>query len=196
MINPTVLRSLLAAGASAEMIVLAVEADYNSRKEQREKDATRKRMSRGLLRTSPSSPPMINNSTPSPTSDLAKAKSIKSASEGSFFESFWAVYPRKIGKGAARKAYRNALKRASAEEIAAGAKAYAASKPDPQYTAHASTWLNADRWLDEPDHKPSTVLSGPWKPIEPEKMPEPISPAELARRQEQIRKAMEGLKRR
>jgi hypothetical protein len=41
--------------------------------------------------------------------------------------------------------------------------------------------------------KPSTVTVGPWKPIEPEKMPEPISPAELAKRQEQIRKAKEAL---
>jgi hypothetical protein len=109
------------------------------------------------------------------------------------FEDFWGVYPRKVGKGAARKAYRHALKRASHAEILAGAKAYAASKPDPQFTAHAATWLNADRWLDEPDRKPSTVTMGPWKPIEPEKIPEPISPEELEKRQEQIRKAKEAL---
>jgi hypothetical protein len=42
-------------------------------------------------------------------------------------------------------------------------------------------------------NKPSTVTVGPWKPIEPEKMPEPIAPEELARRQEQIRKAKEAL---
>jgi hypothetical protein len=168
MISPATLRALLAAGASAEMIVLAVEADYNSRKEQREKDATRKRVSRGRQRTELDPPPMIiNNSTP--TSDLAKAKSIKSVSEGSFFESFWEVYPRKVGKGAARKAHRNALKRASAEEILAGAKRFAASRPDPEFTKHPSTWLNADCWLDEPDRKPGNVLyCGPWKEVKPE----------------------------
>jgi hypothetical protein len=191
------LRAMLAAGASAELIVLAVEAAYKAEDDRKARQTEYMREYRKGVRlrniTPPSSPPMINNSTPSPTSDLAKAKSIKSLSDQHLFECFWTVYPRKVGKGAARKAYRNALKRASHAEIMAGAKAYAASKPDPQFTAHASTWLNADRWLDEPDRKPSTVLSGPWKPIEPEKMPEPISPAELARRQEQIRKAKAAL---
>jgi hypothetical protein len=101
----------------------------------------------GTTRDTPSpSPPMINNSTPlSPSPDI----SIKPRSEEPFFLTFWGVYPRKVGKGAARKAYRNALKRASFDEILAGAKRYAASSPDPEYTKHPSTWLNADCWLDE-----------------------------------------------
>jgi hypothetical protein len=188
-------KHLLACGASHEAVVKAVE-EIEAASKARERD--RKRAYREQLSqdrrdngTTPS-PPMINNSTPS-SPDLAKAKSIKSPHAEPLFEGFWEVYPRKVGKGAARKAYRHALERASHAEILAGAKAYAASKPDPQFTAHASTWLNADRWLDEPDRKPSTILSGPWKPIEPEKLPEPISPAELAKRQEQIRKAKEAL---
>lgn len=73
------------------------------------------------------------------------------------FDAFWQAYPRKVGKGEARKAYRNALKRATAEQILAGAQRYAASKPDPQFTKHPGPWLNADRWLDEPDK--SNVVS-------------------------------------
>jgi hypothetical protein len=89
---------------------------------------------------------MINNSTPlSPPQN----KSIKSALAEPLFDEFWGVYPLKVGKGAARKAYRHALTRASHAEILAGAKRYAATKPEPKFTAHASTWLNADRWLDE-----------------------------------------------
>jgi hypothetical protein len=65
------------------------------------------------------------------------------------FECFWNQYPRKKAKGAARKAYKNALTRATAAEIEAGARRYAASKPDPDFTKHPATWLNADCWLDE-----------------------------------------------
>jgi hypothetical protein len=91
-------------------------------------------------------PPMINNSTPlSPPRNI----SIKTPSAEPLFEDFWGVYPRKVGKGAARKAYRHALTRASHAEILAGAKRYAASKPDPDFTKHPTTWLNADCWLDE-----------------------------------------------
>jgi hypothetical protein len=69
------------------------------------------------------------------------------------FECFWNQYPLKKAKGAARKAYLNALKRASAEEIEAGARRYAATKPEPAYTKHPATWLNADCWLDEDSRK-------------------------------------------
>lgn len=67
------------------------------------------------------------------------------------FDAFWRAYPRREGKGAARKAWDRAIRRARAEDIIAGAQRYGA---DPnrvdQFTAHASTWLNAERWTDEP----------------------------------------------
>ncbi|MDE3791711.1 DUF1376 domain-containing protein [Sinorhizobium meliloti] len=65
---------------------------------------------------------------------------------------FWPVYPRKVGKGQAIKAYRAARKRASAEEITSGAKRYASDRSgqDPSFTKHPATWLNGQCWLDEP----------------------------------------------
>jgi hypothetical protein len=96
-------------------------------------------------------PPMINK-TSTPLSP--PPESIRQIpSECPFFEEFWKVFPRKVGKGEARKAFRNALKRASAEEIVAGAKRYAATKPDPEFTKHPGPWLNADRWADEDTRK-------------------------------------------
>lgn len=80
------------------------------------------------------------------------------------FDEFWRVYPLKVGKGAALKAFRHANSRASAEEIIAGARRYAAdSKRDQKFTKHPSTWLNADCWLDEADvgWKPPIVLDAP-----------------------------------
>jgi hypothetical protein len=98
------------------------------------------------------SPPMINNSTP-----LSSPPKIPS--ENPLFEEFWKVYPRKVEKGVARKAWRNALKRATAEEIIAGAKRYAALKLDLEFTKHPGPWLNADRWLDEgPKVEPLSIV--------------------------------------
>ena len=67
------------------------------------------------------------------------------------FAFFWKVYPLKVGKQAAAKAWQNAIKKATAQEILAGAYRYA-NDPNrhPSYTAHASTWLNAGRWADDP----------------------------------------------
>lgn len=90
------------------------------------------------------------------------------------FDEFWSIYPRRIGKGEARKAWKNALKRgAKPDEIIAGAKRYRESNPDPQFTKHPGPWLNADRWLDE--YPRAQVVSGPWKPFKPE-LPDPVKP--------------------
>jgi hypothetical protein len=70
--------------------------------------------------------------------------------EGEFAE-FWAVIPRKVGKRTAASAFTRARRRASFEEIMAGARRYAA---DPnrtdEFTAHPTTWLNRDGWEDDP----------------------------------------------
>lgn len=72
------------------------------------------------------------------------------------FDTFWAVYPRKIGKGQARTAFQKALKKARPADIMAGCERYAQERAgqDPAYTAHPSTWLNGERWLDEPTQPP------------------------------------------
>jgi hypothetical protein len=67
------------------------------------------------------------------------------------FEEFWRNYPRRIGKGAARKSYEKAIKVATFSEIMRGLLsqiAYYASK-DAQFIPHPSTWLNQERWSDE-----------------------------------------------
>ena len=63
---------------------------------------------------------------------------------------FWAIYPRKEAKGAARTAFIKACRKVSVDVIVEGAKRFA-SDPNRQdeFTAHASTWLNQERWSDE-----------------------------------------------
>jgi hypothetical protein len=67
------------------------------------------------------------------------------------FAEFWAVYPKKVGKGQAVTAWKKAAKKEAAEVIIAAASVYAASVKgkDQQFTANPSTWLNGERWSDE-----------------------------------------------
>lgn len=70
------------------------------------------------------------------------------------FDEFWKTYPRRVGKGAARKAWDKAIKNgADPEEVIWGARRYSTdprrAAADIRYTAHPATWLNAERWTDE-----------------------------------------------
>jgi hypothetical protein len=153
-------KHLLTCGASHEAVVAAIEemeavgSDgipvelLSRRASDRERQARHRSRDVTLHNVTPPplSPPMINNSS---TPHIPTPKLSVKPTESPLFEEFWKVYPRKVGKGEARKAWAGALKRATAEEIIAGAKRYAATKPDPEYTKHPGPWLNADRWLDE-----------------------------------------------
>jgi uncharacterized protein YdaU (DUF1376 family) len=67
------------------------------------------------------------------------------------FDQFWEIYPIKVGKGAALRAWAKAIKRGKPAVIIEGAGRYAKDpNREPEYTAHPATWLNADRWLDSP----------------------------------------------
>lgn len=68
------------------------------------------------------------------------------------FVDFWDAYPRKVGKAAARKAYRTAINRAGPDAVVDGAVRLSADPnlPEQQYIPHPATWLNRDGWDDEP----------------------------------------------
>lgn len=95
------------------------------------------------------------------------------------FEVFWAAYPRKEGKLAAARAFEKALKVLgtpdAAERLQRAAEAFgkACAGKEPQYIPHASTWLNAGRWEDEPltpaDPRQQALATGMWngRPLTP-----------------------------
>lgn len=71
------------------------------------------------------------------------------------FEEFWQVYPRKVGKLAASKAYSRAVRILGAQgrsALESAVKRYAAvsRNADPQFIPHPATWLNQGRWDDSP----------------------------------------------
>ena len=68
------------------------------------------------------------------------------------FDVFWPIYPLKVGKDAAAKAWLKAIQRATVDEIMAGldraVKFWAANPEEATYTPHPATWLNQGRWSD------------------------------------------------
>lgn len=70
------------------------------------------------------------------------------------FDRFYQMYPRKVGKGAAKKAFFLALKKSSAQKIIDAALEYnkACAGKDKKFIPHPSTWLNQERWDDEVEY--------------------------------------------
>jgi hypothetical protein len=95
-----------------------------------------------------------NSGSPEPSRTIIREPSYTSAGD---FDAFWAEVPRKEGKGAARKAYASALKKADHATLMAAIRRHAEERrgQDPKYTPHPATWLNAERWTDEPAAKPA-----------------------------------------
>lgn len=70
------------------------------------------------------------------------------------FETFWKVYPKKIGKGAAEKAFKkhrpgNDLLQKMLISLDAQSKSLQWTRDSGQYIPNPATWLNQRRWEDE-----------------------------------------------
>lgn len=69
------------------------------------------------------------------------------------FDDWWEVYPKKVGKGQARKAYTTAVKKVDAGTLMEKLELFKAHHEklgtDKRYIPNASTWLNGERWDDE-----------------------------------------------
>ena len=94
-------------------------------------------------------------------------------SEPAGFGAFYGAYPRHVGRRAAVKAYRQALKRADAETILDGARRLAQDPnlPEPRFIAYPATWLNRDGWGDDPQpardpQAARPAVASPWDTVE------------------------------
>lgn len=68
------------------------------------------------------------------------------------FELFWSIYPRHIAKAYARQCFIRARTKVSLSVILDGLARYIEQcgiRGDHRFIAHASTWLNQERWADE-----------------------------------------------
>lgn len=69
----------------------------------------------------------------------------------SAFDLFWERYPRRVAKMAARRAWARAVKVAGGPGPIMAGLSSAVFSPDPAFIPHPASWLNAGRWMDEPD---------------------------------------------
>lgn len=87
---------------------------------------------------------------------------ITSASKNGFltksmFEKFWKIYPRKVNKGQAKTAFEKICNKPSKDkptwkQVAKAIIQQSKSErwQDKKYIPHPTTWLNQQRWLDDP----------------------------------------------
>ncbi|MET3602162.1 hypothetical protein ABID12_004130 [Martelella mangrovi] len=71
-----------------------------------------------------------------------------------FDRDVWPIYPHKVAKPAALKAWCSARQRAERDTIMAGLNRYVAKQDDRPW-CNLSTWLNQDRWNDRPATSPA-----------------------------------------
>jgi hypothetical protein len=86
---------------------------------------------------------------------------------GDSFDPWWDQYPRKVGKGQARRAYAAALKKVGADKLLTAVIAYPFDLSRPEFIPHASTWLNGERWADEIDTRDPVLVAVGYYDREP-----------------------------
>ena len=109
------------------------------------------------------------------------------------FETFWRAYPRRVAKGAARKAFDKAIKKTTLQAMLEAVQKYERHKPEKIDFKHPATWLNGECWDDEWEVKaPTFTFAGP-RPSEAYGYtpPKPISPEEQARRAAMVQRLRE-----
>ena len=111
------------------------------------------------ITSDPSDKPTTENPTtenPTPKKNILKEEQrIRSNPQDELegqFKEFWQIYPRKVEKLAARKAFAKAVAEVGIDAVLAGARRLATDPnlPPKQYVKHPASWLNSGGWEDEP----------------------------------------------
>jgi hypothetical protein len=93
-----------------------------------------------------------------------KEPSLKSDLDS--FDTFWNLYPKKVAKADALKAWKQVLKKKTADEMIGITKAYSESKlPDMTYIPYPASWLNKELYesVEVQENKPLPKLKiGKW----------------------------------
>jgi|GEM_PF-1768059 len=91
----------------------------------------------------------------------APAEADADTPQAEFARDFWPLYPHKIGIAAAKAAFLKAREKAETAEMLAALRAYIKTKPEGIAWCNPATWLNQERWKDQPAPKPSAAGQPP-----------------------------------
>jgi len=144
-----------------------LEAGYLMRSEDRERNEKGYLGGYTYTTQDPSGEPTLDKPTqdnPLHKNNILKKNNLKNNERiysDSEFDSFWESYPKKVDKGAALRAFRQAIKNQDPAVVIAGAKAYAEDPnlPEKQFIKNPATWLNAEAWANGPLPKRKTTDS-------------------------------------
>lgn len=134
-----------------------VDADRAAAAERQRRGRERQKMSRRDSRVSHAdvTSPVTDSVTvvptrpdPTPTTE-SPSDSPPVAALPDRFADFWEIYPRRVARGAALKAWKTATKKTDPDTIITAASLFSAGSTDPKFIPHPATWLNAERWADE-----------------------------------------------
>lgn len=112
---------------------------------------------------------------------VPKDSSDKAVSDWATFEAFWTLYPRRVAKRDAEKAWAKLTSGERGDALVALVKWRRVwlARGDMQFVPHPATWLNGARWEDElpddaiPAHASHVVAKPPESPERGE-MPEAV----------------------
>ncbi|MHC5307536.1 hypothetical protein [Bartonella sp. LJL80] len=102
----------------------------------------------------PPYPPKENNPYPTFSETIVSSNETRASAkreiETEFHGTFWPAYPHKVGKPVALKAFLKARTSNNLESIMAGLRGYIAHKPPDRSWMNPATFLNQERWNDQP----------------------------------------------
>lgn len=112
----------------------------------------------------PDTPPTPQPAAPKPR---GRSPSLLDGDDALAFEGWWSLYPRKVGKGGARQAFKRARGSVGLVELNAATKRFAQQVAElgteERFIPHPATWLNGERWADgraEPQSAGTNAESG------------------------------------
>lgn len=113
-----------------------------------------------IKNSSPSAPPMGDSDDGAlpglaPPPAVTRRRGVAVTGDSPDFVRFWEAYPKRKGKVDARKAWAKAIKSGTdPDSLISAAERYAVERArlneEEKYTLYPATWLNGERWDDEP----------------------------------------------
>lgn len=177
-VSADTLRMLMAAGLAGDAlleVVASIDADHTAHEKPKTAGALRQERYRQRKASQDVTSDVTNDvtnllspegSSPTPPSPKPHSSNPPSPPKGGSspagFEQFWTMFPNKVGKRDAEKAFAKAIQRASLEAILAGLIRYAA-KTDDRPWCNPATFLNQNRWEDQPAPVPQRQATAPPK---------------------------------
>jgi hypothetical protein len=157
------------------MIVDGMLANWRKRQPEREDGSSerakawreRKKTEQSTPRTHPNASERIRSTdTDTDTEIEQKKEETRVLALAPAFKDFWEIYPNKVGKPVAEKAFKAALAKAPLETIMDGLRRYV-GKADDRPWCNPATFLNQERWADAPALVNMRQGSPPASPSKP-----------------------------